>query len=720
MRALLRWTVRLVVVAFVLGVAGALAVCYAPGLVRDALKVLGGYGKVAAALIPPAVPDIPPPQKAVWLDQNWKADQRIWMHNVSQGTATIPVPYAWFKALERPELSLVDFLVPRGSISDPAYLARLGFISPEKAGDLPVGFAVLDAMTDPATGKAEPQRLGLTCAACHTGQVRYGGTALLIDGGPAMIDLGSLESVIGLSICYTDIIPWRRWRFISAVLKAEGEPAGEARDKAETDLRTTLHDACEIDVKAKVAVEREILSRRKVDDTPEGFGRLDALNRIGNRVFYDDLIGSKPTSLTQAQLEANFAALNAPVSFPPIWDVPHFVWAQYDASILGPEVRNIGEALGVSASLNMTDPARPYFASTVRKSDIDQIEGLLSGSKPAFENKAFSGLTAPEWSKAAANFPDDENWKIKSDLVDKGRDLYKTNCFECHRGPVRDEIFDRKWPEDSFWAETNPDQKGRGLDAAGWISIGGEMVYKEMEKPVAHMGTDPEQSRVLSERQVRLPAELGVGPVQDLNAAARKLGKPEGCGLPDDPALTDNYALNLMAVVARVQAQLPLEISQHSRPNCPNPGVFRTMTEGGDPPKQRIVAEPRYRARPLDGVWATAPYLHNGSVPTLEELLTPQAERPTWFCVGSANFDPKAVGLAHKADEVPPSPDSRPGTPGTCSKPGLTLFEASERGNSNLGHSFEDVPDGKPKAGVLGPRLSDSDRTALIEYLKTL
>ena len=59
-----------------------------------------------------------------------------------------------------------------------------------------------------------------------------------------------------------------------------------------------------------------------------------------------------------------------------------------------------------------------------------------------------------------------------------------------------------------------------------------------------------------------------------------------------------------------------------SRKNCPNPGDER---------------ETHYRARPLNGVWATAPYLHNGSVPSLYWMLKPAAERPTQFCVGIAH-----------------------------------------------------------------------------------
>jgi hypothetical protein len=65
----------------------------------------------------------------------------------------------------------------------------------------------------------------------------------------------------------------------------------------------------------------------------EGFGRLDALNRIGNQVFFTDMIPAATKTLPE-QLAGNFARLDAPVSFPPIWDVPWFLWAQYDASIL--------------------------------------------------------------------------------------------------------------------------------------------------------------------------------------------------------------------------------------------------------------------------------------------------------------------------------------------------------------------------------------------------
>jgi hypothetical protein len=98
-----------------------------------------------------------------------------------------------------------------------------------------------------------------------------------------------------------------------------------------------------------------------------------------------------------------------------------------------------------------------------------------------------------------------------------------------------------------------------------------------------------------------------------------------------------------------------------------------------------------YRARPLNGVWATAPYLHNGSVPNLTELLKPPEDRVEVFSVGSREYDPLNVGFV-----------SVPG-------PGTTELDTTlaDVGNSNQGHPFANGLDGQ-------------ERAALREYLKTL
>jgi hypothetical protein len=105
---------------------------------------------------------------------------------------------------------------------------------------------------------------------------------------------------------------------------------------------------------------------------------------------------------------------------------------------------------------------------------------------------------------------------------------------------------------------------------------------------------------------------------------------------------------------------------------------------------------PGYEARVLDGIWAAAPYLHNGSVPTLTDLLKPAAERKPSFKVGPA-YDPDKVGLAEEQ-------------PRFGSTMNTTDCSDLASGNSRCGHEGPEY----------GTTLSEHDKRALIEYLKTL
>ena len=116
--------------------------------------------------------------------------------------------------------------------------------------------------------------------------------------------------------------------------------------------------------------------------------------------------------------------------------------------------------------------------------------------------------------------------------------------------------------------------------------------------------------------------------------------------------------------------------------------------ESPSPPRPDEV----YKAAPRDGVWATPPFMHNGSVPNLYEMLMPAAERTKKFYLGS-EFDPIKVGL------------------GTSATSGAFLMDTTLLGNSNAGHSFENGPRGN---GVIGPLLKDEERWALVEYLKSI
>lgn len=106
-----------------------------------------------------------------------------------------------------------------------------------------------------------------------------------------------------------------------------------------------------------------------------------------------------------------------------------------------------------------------------------------------------------------------------------------------------------------------------------------------------------------------------------------------------------------------------------------------------------------YKARPLAGVWATPPFLHNGSVPSIYQLLSPQDERVTTFYKGTFEYDPRHLGYRTEAF-----------TNGF-------LFDTRITGNHNSGHEFRA---GERGNGVIGRLLQPEERWALLEYLKVL
>jgi mono/diheme cytochrome c family protein len=100
-----------------------------------------------------------------------------------------------------------------------------------------------------------------------------------------------------------------------------------------------------------------------------------------------------------------------------------------------------------------------------------------------------------------------------------------------------------------------------------------------------------------------------------------------------------------------------------------------------------------YANLPLDGVWLRAPYLHNGSVPTLWDLLTPAEARPTSFYRGNDVYDWNKMGFASENGAAPDGTD-------------YFKYDTSAPGNHNTGHTY-------------GTDLSDDDKKKVIEYLKT-
>lgn len=643
-------------------------------------------------LAAPDLPDIPAPQARVALDQNWDPETAERFHFISQGTETLPIPYSWLLALEQPEKTAFGLLWPD---SEPGfvtndYLRRYGFITAEaSAGNpdgLPIGFATTPFQNIPGYS-ATTTAVGFTCAACHTAHFTYEGTEYIVNGGPSTVDLQLLSKGIGAALGQTLLasklpLPNRRFdRFARNVLGATYSEKGKAALAAE--LQTVL------DVVAKTA---------DVIEVAEGFGRLDALNRIGNQVF------SKNTGRKE-----NYQAINAPVNFPHIWTASWFDWVQYDGSIMQPLVRNAGEAMGVHASVDTIAPVDGgRFSSSVPVENLKWIEDNLAGDTPPFRSQRFEGLHGPAWPDALP--------PIDAALAAQGRELYGKHCSGCHLPPL---------DSDAIWSE-------RYFRPIGYVENGRSTETKEAFLalnilPLKKIGTDPAQSAVLSVRTVNTAADPATGlgsigidavvctPRPRFAGPGPRSGKTQLDSRVYDRASGQDNQLVQVRVTDGPQLKFALalgaivqQVDNRWFDNNFIPEDLRPYFEGERP--NCLQAGAGYKARPLNGVWATAPFLHNGSVPTLDDLLRPADQRPAFVRLGNPEFDPIKVGLAQPSL----SGDSYPSY-----QDGFFVLDTSLPGNRNSGHAFGASATGD-RTGVIGPALSDDQRRALIEYLKTL
>ena len=204
-----------------------------------------------------------------------------------------------------------------------------------------------------------------------------------------MVDLKKLELATGLSVAYTVYVPGRFGRFATRVLGPDATP--EQNTKSSKRICRRAGPGCS--AKQRPWTKR---SPTSPDNTEEGFGRLDALNRIGNQVFATDLGMSGLSGF-----EKNLHAQDAPVSFPPIWTVPWFLFAQYDASIEQPLIRNAGEALGVFALVNLSPDYAPenLFRSSMALENLVRIEAMLRGPdrhRPKLRRIAAAEMAFPD------------------------------------------------------------------------------------------------------------------------------------------------------------------------------------------------------------------------------------------------------------------------------------------------------------------------------------
>ncbi|KVV02614.1 MULTISPECIES: di-heme-cytochrome C peroxidase [unclassified Pseudomonas] len=582
------------------------------------LVALGGLlGLIVYFTANPKLPTYKAPQQLHYLDQWSQADRQTYYYT-PQGTQVKGLRYNWFSALELP-FSKQPFAAPE-------YLARFGFLvepqqkaSVANPGNLPVGFT---RHTNPGS---DVQYLDITCAACHTGELHYNGQALRIDGAPAQHVLpssvptlrgGSFGQALVASLAATYYNPWKFERFARTVL-------GDDYEAQHTQLRSEFKAS--LDNFLAVAWND---THRGLYPTQEGPGRTDAFGRIANASFGDAISPD------------NYRIANAPVDYPHLWDMWTFDWVQWNASAKQPMARNIGEALGVGATLNFFDShGQPLqgdarYPSSVRVHDLHVIEQTLQKLKP------------PAWPEALFG-------QVDRPLAAKGRALFAENCAGCHVPQVKDE--------------------------------NGRWVQQLKVIPLEFIGTDPNTANNIADNRYDVSA---------LQWDPTELAKMNVTLFPETDEPLDLHALS----VAKGLAYITAFVEKHAYGVAGISAQEQDRLNGFGLPI--AVQEVRaYKARPLDGIWATAPYLHNGSVPTLYQLLSPQSERDPTFYRGTFEYDPRHLGYRTTAFE------------------GGFVLDTRISGNHNSGHEFRPGPRGN---GVIGRLLQPEERWALLEYLKVL
>ena len=532
-----------------------------------------------------------PDYSEYYLEQNWDHATRMEWWFTSQGSRL--VPYDWYLALEQVDSEEL--------VRSEANMDRLRFISwPADSkwnpDGLPIGF-VKD--TDDESKKTY---FGFTCAACHTGKIKFGEKEYIVEGGPAHSDFDRFVAQVGQSLQATLDDADKFARFAERV---EGK-----------DAKVAIVDGLKADLQIKSA---ELNERIKVNDPPHpnGYARLDAFGNIFNE-----------GSVFAIDVKANVKPANAPVSYPVVWDTPQHKVVQWNGAAvnagIGPYTRNVGEVVGVFGDLRIKE-TKVLGKKKLRFEHHVDIEGLER------VEEILTTLWSPVW-------PEDMLGEIDRDKAAAGKVLYDSHCIKCHAV-----IADRTDPKRHI----------------------GEMMI-----PVKTLGTDS----LAADNPINSTSKTGILKGTPMIPLLSILPSPGLVDKFEDEAPTKKVVGAGVLGILREELGLAKVVKGL-------PAYIKAAKANAGPA--------RYKARPLNGIWASAPFLHNGSVANLQELLTQPEDRRKSFHVGSWVMDPQAVGF-----EIADSEHT-------------SEFDASLPGNSNLGHDY-------------GTGLTATEKQALIEYIKSL
>src|SRR6516165_2242125 len=354
--------------------------------------------------------------------------QKETYYHLSQGSEILP----WIL------LTAVDVADPGSNKPFVENLERYGLL-PDPARDdaLPVGLAV---SSNPFTFGMD--FVGITCAACHVGELRHGGKAVRIDGAPNMFNMQLFYSQAIEALMAATADRGKLWRALKRLGRQDYGRYGPAAPFVRPatlvyyGANMLLHRD-RLDARLElIAVIRAAKEQRDPKHPTSGFGRLDAFDGTRNFIF---------TRLRKADAgdeftvnRANMVKLDAAVKFPPLWSrkasppepieayreqaqrfppvwgFKDYDWVEWTINTDTVMERNFTETLGAGATV-VLDPERTgsLFDSSIPMRDMHALEWLAYYIDP------------PRWPTAI--FGD-----IKPDLAAAGESIFRSRCAGCH------------------------------------------------------------------------------------------------------------------------------------------------------------------------------------------------------------------------------------------------------------------------------------------------
>jgi hypothetical protein len=567
------------------------------------------------------------------------ADRKVFYH-LAEGSEVYPLD--WLRVLESKQTGKL-FL---------DNMERFGFLpDPGNADGLPVGLAAAKTRGLELVGRM----VGLNCAACHVGQLTYKGTSVRIDGAPNLLDARLFFADLVGSAVATAEDPEKLLAFLARLQKSRtAQPDATAPQKAAGKLIVHLGSKEVTNLKPELVagIKKLVAQARKAPLTNPGQMLLKGLSgaEVRKRLL-QDLKPEDLKALLDDKLLAGspLAALAAP--------------ADREAA-----VRQTAEDLWVAVRLLQ---ARMQFLSRLARIGQAKLTDWGPGRVDAFGSVRALYFDDKYLPNAPVHYP--RLWQFSSNPYFH-YDNNTTSILERNLGQALGvgAIFE----PDTFASTLRPADANTLEELAWKITVPAwPEAFGKVDKTRAGRGQVLFKKHCADCHAVLKDGEPAPDRLYELKDIGTDPGRAQSFAatLPDGKTYVDALAVVLDKVTKRSFVD-----------NKITPEQQKQFAHG------RVVkwrAPNKYAARPMAAAWASPPYLHNGSVPTLYDLLLPAAQRPKKFPLGQRDYDPKKLGYVTDV-----------------AKPRST-FDTSLPGNSNAGHEY-------------GTKLSDDERYDLLEYLK--